>query len=357
MDSYRVLGLMSGTSLDGLDLCLVELVLDGHQWKWHIEHATTRSYEEMEGNWGPKLEMTYQSDVEKLSELNVEYAQFLGRQARDFLEKNDLKADLIASHGHTIFHQPKERFTYQLGNAPELAKVSGLVSVGNFRVEDVALGGQGAPLVPIGDCKLFGEYDYCLNLGGFCNVSYDDHGIRRAFDIAPCNMLLNELASYRGMKFDVDGQMARAGMVVEELLNRWNGWPFYEQTGPKSLGREWYKEHFGDLGLFVDRYGLDNVMATAVRHIIDQLKSVLVGGSVLVTGGGAHNRFLMEEMEGRLDTNITLPDKNLIDYKEALIFALLGVLKLRGEVNVLSSVTGAERDHCAGEVYEPPVFL
>jgi anhydro-N-acetylmuramic acid kinase len=260
---------------------------------------------------------------------------------------------LIASHGHTIFHQPDAGFTAQIGSGAAIYAETGLTTVCDFRSVDVALGGQGAPLVPIGDELLFGEYDACLNLGGFANISYRKDGTRVAFDVCACNIVLNQVAQQGGMDYDENGAMARDGKVVTSLLDELNGLTFFSQTGAKSLGREWVEKEVWPV---VSKYEivLEDLMATLVEHMAMQVAHVVKTGEVdtlFITGGGAHNSYLIERMTALVTCNLTLAPKQLIEFKEALIFGFLGMLRVHNLPNSLASVTGAKKDSLGGCIY------
>jgi anhydro-N-acetylmuramic acid kinase len=284
--------------------------------------------------------------------LHSDYGLYLGDQVRDFIARNALRVDLVASHGQTIFHQPSVRFTGQIGSGAGIAAVTGIDTVCDFRTTDVALGGQGAPLVPIGDAVLFGDYDYCLNLGGFSNISYAEGSKRLAYDISPVNYVLNAYAGKLGMAYDRDGETARSGQVSTALLDALNALPFYTQAGPKSLGREWVEAEVYPL---IESFGLpvEDVLATFVEHVAVQVGRHVRGGRVLVTGGGARNRYLIERMQALApQVQYVVPDALTIDFKEALIFALLGALYMADRPNCLASVTGAVRDNIGGCLYK-----
>lgn len=344
----NVVGLMSGTSLDGLDLCCVTFDYDG-RWHYHIVKAESEDYP---SELRDRLAHAQTMSALDYARLHSDYGLFLGEAVRRFIERNDLKVDLVASHGQTIFHQPAGRFTAQIGSGAGIAAVTGIDTVCDFRTTDVALGGQGAPLVPIGDAVLFGDYDYCLNMGGFSNISFAEGEKRLAYDISPVNYVLNHYAGLRGLSFDRDGLLARSGSVCPELLARLNALPFYGQAGPKSLGREWVEEAVYPL---IDSYGLsvEDVLATFVEHVAIQIGRNVRGGRVLVTGGGARNLFLLERMRAVApQAAYVVPDPLTIDFKEALIFALLGALYMAGMPNCLASVTGAAHDNIGGCLYK-----
>ena len=343
-----VVGLMSGTSLDGLDLCCVSFDFDG-RWHYRIVKAESVDYPE---DLRRKLATAQRMSSLDYARLHSDYGLYLGGQVRSFVERNQLKVNLVASHGQTIFHQPGVRFTAQIGSGAGIAAVSGIDTVCDFRTTDVALGGQGAPLVPIGDAVLFGDYDYCLNLGGFSNISFAQGEKRLAYDISPVNYVLNHYAGLRGLAFDRDGELARSGRVCRDLLDRLNALPFYTQDGPKSLGREWVEQTVYPL---IEGYGLpvEDVLATFVEHVAVQIGRHVRGGRVLTTGGGARNRFLLERMRAAApQADYVVPDPLTIDFKEALIFALLGALYVADRPNCLSSVTGAARDNIGGCLYK-----
>ena len=343
-----VVGLMSGTSLDGLDLCCVHFDYDG-AWRYRIVKAESVDYpEELRHALATAQSMT----ALEYARLHSDYGLYLGGQVKAFLERNDLKVDLIASHGQTIFHQPSVRFTGQIGSGAGIAAVTGVDTVCDFRTTDVALGGQGAPLVPIGDAILFGDYAYCLNLGGFSNISFAEGDKRLAYDISPVNYVLNHYAGQIGMAFDRDGAVARSGRVCRELLSDLNALPFYAQDGPKSLGREWVEQEVYPL---IDSYpiAVEDVLTTFVEHVAVQVGRHVKGGRVLVTGGGARNVFLVERMQAVApQAEFVVPDPLTVDFKEALIFALLGALYMADRPNCLATVTGASRDNIGGCLYK-----
>jgi anhydro-N-acetylmuramic acid kinase len=293
---------------------------------------------------------------EELIELNEDYTELLGKIIKSFIDKNQIKnIDAVCSHGHTILHQPQNGFTLQIGNLPKIAKIIQEKVVCDFRVQDVQFGGQGAPLVPIGDRILFSEYDYCLNLGGFSNVSFEENNQRIAFDISAVNTVLNFYANKLGLNYDDKGKIARSGKVNSDLLNELNALDYYKKSFPKSLGFEFVKEIVLPL---IENYSIsiEDKMHTFTEHIALQTSLALPNktGKTLITGGGAYNDFLIERMQFHLPKiEIIIPDNKTLEFKEALIFALLGVLKLRNEINVLRSVTGSKMDHSSGTIFLP----
>lgn len=350
-NNYHVLGVMSGTSLDGIDIAQV-VFNKSKGWSYKLGRAVTLPYPEQTKKL---LEKAVDFSQVQLEELDTTLTHWFADAINSFITQYDIKdLDAVCSHGHTIKHEPENGYTLQLGNQPELASLTGNRLVCDFRVQDVALGGQGAPLVPIGDKLLFGSYDYCLNLGGFANVSTQRDGKRIAYDICPVNTVLNYLSEKVGLPYDKDGKIAAEGVVDEQLLETLNNQQFYQLPAPKTLGIEWVNKVI--LPLIEDRKDISDVMRTFTTHVAIQLARHL-GDSpdvrVLVTGGGAFNRFLMKELSTRTSAQIVVPSKELVEYKEAIVFGFLGVLRMRGEDNTLSSVTGARKDHSAGKIYEP----
>jgi anhydro-N-acetylmuramic acid kinase len=348
--SYYVLGSMSGTSLDGLDLALCHFIQNESGWEYTVEAAATYPYpEELHEQLAKAIELSAYEFVK----LDVELACSMAQTINAFLANQEKKPDFIASHGHTTFHQPAIGLTSQIGSGAVLAAHTGITTVCDFRTVDVALGGQGAPLVPIGDELLFGQYDACLNLGGFSNISFRSEGKRVAFDVSPCNMALNYLANKLEMPYDRDGEVARKGKVDEALLHEFNNLDFYQQKGAKSLGKEWFDTVFRPC-LDASGISVTDKLRTLTEHIAIQLAEVShgrVGETMLVTGGGARNVFLIERLREIGTKKVVIPDPQTIDFKEAIIFAFLGVLRIRGEVNCLRDVTGARIDNCGGAIY------
>ena len=349
MAKYRVIGLMSGTSLDGLDIAYCTFKHEKNKWHYSIKHAVTIKYDNA---WLKKIKAAHGLSSQKLLLLHNEFGKYLGTCVKQFIKEHDInKIDLVASHGHTIFHQPDKHFTFQLWHVAAIAAECGLPVVSDFRSLDVLLGGQGAPLVPIGDKLLFPEYDFCLNLGGFANVSYQHKKERVAFDICPVNIALNYLAGLLNKEYDKSGAIAASGNVDSKLLAKLDSLSYYKLAFPKSLGREWLEEEFLPL-LNGSKISVQDKLATVTEHIAVQIAKVLKGkGKVLVTGGGAFNTYLIKRIGSKTNVKLILTDKILINYKEALVFALLGVLRWRGEVNCLKSVTGAKRNNSGGSIY------
>ena len=342
---------MSGTSLDGVDIAFCVFKKMGNQWLFEIQQAETIQYDEV---WKEKLNTAHLLSGEKLTCLNVEYGAFLGQLVVDFVSKYDLNPDMVSSHGHTVFHQPDKGVTLQIGSGAAIASTCNIPVVCDFRTTDIANGGQGAPLVPIGDKLLFSEFDMCLNIGGFSNISFEKNGNRLAFDISPANIVLNHLCSLIDKLYDENGQLAAQGKRDETLFKELNTLSFYKKSFPKSLGREWVEKQMLPIINHSEISVIDKIR-TVTEHIAFQManaiNSINESGNVLATGGGAYNTFLIEILKTFSKSRIHIPENKLIDFKESLIFAFLGVLRIRNETNCLQSVTGAKKDSSAGCVY------
>lgn len=344
------IGVMSGTSLDGIDLAYVKF--NNHNYTdFSIITAETIPYST---TWKQTLQKAITTSKNEVDKTDITYAELTAKVVTDFIKKHNIQTvDFIASHGHTVFHQPEKGITVQIGNGQVLANRTNTKVICNFRVQDVALGGQGAPLVPIGDKWLFPKYDYCLNLGGFANISFENKDKRIAFDICPVNIVLNYYTEKLGFAFDNKGEIAASGKINHQLLTALNTLDFYKKTAPKSLGLEWVKSVIFPL---IDSLETDipTILRTFVEHIAIQISSVCnKQSSILITGGGAFNSFLIHRLSDLLTTKITLPNNVIINYKEALIFAFLGVLRNKNEINCLQSVTGAKKNHSSGYIYLP----
>lgn len=343
------IGLMSGTSLDGLDLVYVKFNKDRYT-DFEILRSATIPYSE---KWKTILQNAIQYSAEELVDLDMRYGDFLADRVLDFVTINSItKIDFIASHGHTVFHQPEKGCTLQVGNGQVIATRTKQKVVCDFRTQDVKMGGQGAPLVPIGDELLFSKYEYCINLGGFSNVSFRQNTFRIAFDICPVNIVLNFYVSKLGKEFDDKGALASKGLINEKLLQKLNELDFYKKQPPKSLGLEWVQEQVFPL---IDEMETDVqvILRTFVEHIAIQISKIIQANSdVLFTGGGVFNSFLMHRIQILSSNTVQNIPEELVNYKEALIFSFLGLLRVQNEVNCLKSVTGASHDHSSGVIFE-----
>ncbi|MFZ4413186.1 MAG: anhydro-N-acetylmuramic acid kinase [Bacteroidales bacterium] len=347
--SYKAIGLMSGTSLDGLDIAYCSFINEENKWSFKIEKANCIPYTP---EWIQKLSNADQLSTIEYLNLHNEYGYFLGKECKEFIEKHNIKVDFIASHGHTVFHQPFKHITAQIGSGECIAAASGQNVISDFRAMDIALGGQGAPLVPIGDSLLFVDYDYCINMGGFANLSYQLKNDRIAYDICPVNIMLNSFAQEIGFAYDDKGNLAEKGKIQQSLLDELENISYYQLSHPKSLGKEYLMKEFLPI---ISKYKMSpfDKLKTFSEHIVSQLLKATAcpkKSKLLFTGGGVYNDYIMRQLKLKSNHSIVIPEKTIIDYKEALIFAFLGVLRWRGEINCLKSVTGASRNNIGGKI-------
>jgi anhydro-N-acetylmuramic acid kinase len=356
MRKFNIVGVMSGTSMDGLDIAHVSLEEQSEgKWSYSINAATTVSYEE---KWRLRLSKLRHQNSMVFHKTDRFYGQFIGENIKSFLDENGLEADLIASHGHTVFHQPENNITVQVGDGNSIYAYTGVPTVTNFRALDVILGGEGAPLVGVADQMLFGEYDMCLNLGGFANISAEQNEGRIAYDVGPCNIVLNRIAREFDQEYDKDGEIAERGQIDYDLLGDLNAIEYYSYEPPKSLGREWISTNFWDRVRNSDASKEDK-MKTLVDHIAQQIGNTiedLSGGGasgkrVYVTGGGAFNKSLISHIRTHTEAEVIVPDDMIVDYKEALAFALLGILRVQNKTNVYNEATGASKSSVSGSLY------
>lgn len=349
---------MSGSSLDGLDIVYTHLEEVRGQWSFEIKNADCIAYD---AAWLQKLRNAHEMPVPDFLRLHTEYGRYLANQVSAFVVANELehKVDFIASHGHTVFHEPANHTTFQLGDGAVLAASSGLPVISDLRALDVALGGQGAPIVPAGDKLLFHEYDYLLNLGGIANLTVKNGADMIAFDVCPANQVLNILAQKAGMDYDADGLLAASGNLLTDVLADLNDQAYYKQPAPKSLSNDMAMElvfpSFSE-----SSHAVNDMLHTAVQHVAEQVLSAVTKYPVskehphmLVTGGGAFNRYMVSRIQELLDgiVAVTVPDAQVVKYKEAVVMALIGALRWREETNVYSSVTGASRDSISGALW------
>src|SRR5690554_5703803 len=349
--TYYVIGLMSGSSLDGLDILHTSITYVSGKWEYEILHQEcVRFNPEMKNN----LRNAALLSVPDFLRLDTAFAKFSAEEVNRFIEKHDLtyKIHLISSHGHTVWHEPSTGVSTQIGDGATIAALTGYPTVSDLRNMDVALGGQGAPIVPVADRLLFSEYDYCLNLGGIANITINSTDLV-AFDICPANQILNFFAEKKGLEFDDHGEIAKTGQVNEAILKELNRLEFYKKTDTKSLDNQFAKENIIPL---LESESTENALATAVKHIAFQIKNSISAfhdprseGKMLITGGGALNSFLIQQIEQALDEEglkieLTIPEDELVYQKESLAMALIGVLRWREEPNVFNSVSGAKRN-------------
>lgn len=394
-----IIGVMSGTSLDGLDLAACRFREENNQHHFEILHAETVHYSQTEAQ---TLKSAFHQSGMQLIAMHQQFGKLIGQKVNEFCKQHHIKPDYIASHGHTIFHQPNNQsnffttqenpssanqnpqhpihnsespipnsqsviqnsefrihnsqftgYTFQLGHGAEIAAHSGIKTICDFRTSDVAYGGQGAPLVPIGDELLFSEYEYCLNLGGISNISFNENGKRKAFDIGICNMALNELAQQLNLTFDMDGLLAQSGKYNKYLFDKLLTCSNEHHQYNHSLGYEWYQSILKPI-VDEDNSSIQDKLNTLCVFIASQIASaVRKPGKVLITGGGAKNQFLIKSIQQAGLLDIIIPERKMIDYKEALIFAFLGMLRVNEKANCLKEVTGASKNVIGGCIYLP----
>ena len=369
MKTWKVIGLMSGSSLDGLDIAYVEFWKEQNRWRYNLIVGETVEYSK---KWLQTLQNIRNYSSDELEMLHTQFGVLTGEYVNRFIEKHNLQPNLIASHGHTVFHNPDQGHTFQLGDGQAMANTTQLTTVADFRSKDITLGGQGAPLVPIGDELLFDEYKACINLGGIANISFKHNQQRVAFDICPANQMLNFLANKKGLDYDKNGNLASRGILLESLYQKLSEDPFYLKPFPKALSNEYIAENFIPI-LEATPGTVEDKLHTVTLHIADQLHKAItllqrradiynppvvhrelrtIKGEILVTGGGARNRFLISEFEGLTTYRVTVPSPLIVDYKEALVFALMGVLKMNNEINCFASATGARENSTGGVIFQ-----
>jgi anhydro-N-acetylmuramic acid kinase len=354
--SYKIIGLMSGTSLDGLDICFVKFSLASDNWEYEILNSKTVNYPDL---LLEKLKIATKLSGLDLFLLDKEIGIFYGESINDFISKNNISKtdiDAIASHGQTIFHQPEIGFTCQIGCGETIAVETGINTINDFRKKDVLNRGQGAPLVPIGDKLLFSKHaDAFLNIGGFANFSkINDDGSVTAFDICPANIVINHFARALGLDYDKDGLIASQNAVNHSLFQKLNEIQTYSEKQPTSLGVEWTEKELFSLIISSDSL-CESSISTVTEHAAFQISRRLQENnckSVFVTGGGAKNKYLISRIRYYFNGEIVIPDEKIIDFKEALIFAFLGVLFLEDIPNCIPSVTGASRAVVGGVMHE-----
>lgn len=354
MNRYLILGLMSGTSLDGLDMALCEFSKNEQEWESQTINCCSVDYpnELVKG-----IKNATMISSSELLILDKKLGRFYAEQIQQFLSASKIDpkyVDLIVSHGQTIFHQPENGFTYQIGCGETISYLTGIKVLNDVRQKDVVAGGQGAPLVPIGEIHLFKEFSAFLNIGGFCNISIIENQTAIAFDVCPGNLPLNLFAEKLGKFYDQGGEFARSGKLNESLLKTLNSISYYKQTGPKSLGTEWLeKEFYSRLNYNMSP---EDLLRTITEHIAIQIATALNNfraEKTMITGGGAHNSYLIERICEHFNGNIHLPSNQLIDFKEAIIFAFIGARYLQMEPTTISSVTGARKPVISGVLHLP----
>ena len=353
MKNYYVLGLMSGTSIDGIDLVYANFVFNKY-WSFKILESKTYQYN---NDWQKILKNLSDKDLDSIKLIDKSYTKLLSKYILKFIDDFSIKKiDFISSHGHTALHDPLNSITYQIGNLKDLSAYIGLKVICDFRLQDVKLGGQGAPLVPVGEKYIFPEYDTLINLGGFANITIKSNNNLIAYDICPVNIVFNHLSNLIDLKYDHKGKIALSGKLNIELFNCLQSLDYYKQVSPKSLGVEWVNQIIFPIINSFSEIPLEDLLNTFSKHfasqIADNIKST---GKILITGGGAYNDYLIQNIKDLTDSEIIIPNSEIIEYKEALIFGFLGVLKDLNINNCYSSVTGAIKDHSSGNIFIPKI--
>jgi anhydro-N-acetylmuramic acid kinase len=356
---YKVIGLMSGSSLDGLDIVYTHLEETRGQWKFDIQEAETLPYTQ---EWVHDLSRAAEKSVADFLRLHTAYGRYIGEKVNEFIEKHGIHHNVhfIASHGHTVFHEPSSHTTGQIGDGAAIAAITGLPVISDLRALDIALGGQGAPIVPIGDKLLFCNFDYWLNIGGIANLTVQDGDKYIAFDICPANQIMNALAQREGKEFDYEGEIAKEGVVLQNVLHALNSQDYYKQDAPKSLSNEAAKQLAFPI-LFESEHSTQDMLRTMVQHIAEQIAEAVKKyphksekATMLATGGGALNNFLAEQLRevlAPLGVHVVVPYEQVANFKEALVMALIGTLRWREETNTMASTTGASRDSIGGALW------
>jgi anhydro-N-acetylmuramic acid kinase len=351
MKAYKAIGVMSGTSIDGIDIACVEFWKSNGKWNFRLGPWKSIPYS---AEWENRLHFLPDSSALDFVKTHVEYGRLNGEMVHQFILENNLEVDVVGFHGHTIFHNPALGYTSQIGDGAAMAAVCAQLVACDFRSMDVARGGQGAPLVPIGDDLLFSEYTACVNVGGFANISYKNADDLVAFDICPANIVLNKLANELQLPYDAEGKIAESGSLNQQLLEQLNSLDYYLQSHPKSLGKEWVDQFVEPI--LLQRDSAENLLRTFVEHVAIQISGTLntlpAYGQALFSGGGVFNSFLMKRISDLTIQKIHTPERDIIEMKEAIVFAFLGVLRMLNETNIYSKVTGATDNSISGALYQ-----
>ena len=343
--SYLALGVMAGSSMDGLDIALTNFTKVNGRWNFDCLQAITLDYD-LEVKQA--LKKSPDLSLEEKKALDDWFGKWIGNKIRNFIHEQKKNIQLVSVHGHTVIHSPKNKISWQLGNGQTIANTLNITTVSDFRTQDILQGGQGAPLVPYGDFNLFSEYDACLNLGGIANISFKKQ--KNAWDICPCNQLLNFYANQLGLDYDEGGRKAKQGKIDDAFLMALESNEYFDKPSPKSLANDLFPLQL--LRTVPPKDGLHTSIMFIARQIAKNIPVSLY--NILVTGGGVFNTFLVSEIDKLLpNTKMIIPDDMIISFKEAIIFAFLGILRLHKEINVLATVTGADKDTSSGKIYQP----
>ena len=353
MKDFYIIGVMSGTSIDGLDLVYVKFFFE-ESWKFKI--ISTKTYE-YDNEWQVILKSIVKNNIESVKQIDKGYTKLLSKYITQFInEYNISKIDFISSHGHTALHDPPNSLTYQIGNLPDLSNYLGLKVICDFRTQDIKFGGQGAPLVPVGEKYLFSDYKTLINLGGFANITKMSTNNIIAYDICPVNIIFNHFSNLIQQNYDDKGKIAASGKLNLDLFKHLQSLEYYKLKSPKSLGVEWVNDIIFPILSEYSRLSVIDLLHTFSNHFAEQISdNIDTNSKVLITGGGAYNDYLIQRIKDLTDCKIDIPDSTIIEYKEALIFGFLGVLRDLNINNCYSSVTGAKKDHCSGKIIIPKI--
>ena len=376
------IGLMSGTSLDGIDACIVEIKGNYIDTEINLVDFITLEYTKSEKERILKLCNINTSTIDEVCFMNTYLGNKMGQAAIEVCKKSkiDIKnIDFISSHGQTIFHMPNEHSTLQIGEIANIAAVTGCLTIGDFRPSDMAYGGQGAPLVPYIDYIMFSHKKkgrVLLNLGGIGNITVLKAGGREedvwGFDTGPANVLIDAIVKIitdDDMTYDDGGKMAMMGNIDELWLEDMiKNDEYLYRTPPKSTGREYYTMEFAkrlyDEGIIKGLSKLDilsTITAYTAKSIHNQLEKFVLNDckidELYVSGGGAHNEMIMNLLSQYIDADVRNVDKLNFsgDAKEAIAFAILGNEFLCGRTNNIPRATGADRKVIMGKLVLPTI--
>jgi len=353
MKQVKVIGIMSGSSLDGLDVDFSFFSETKAGWTYQNITSATISFP---GELHSRLKNADQIFGKELTKLDIDFGNWVGKKIMEFCENCEQVPDLISSHGHTIFHEPENEFTLQIGSAQCIAQKTKLPVISDFRLKDIVKGGQGAPLVVIGEKLLLREYKSFLNLGGIANLTLFEEGKIKSFDIAPCNQVLNHFSKKLGLAYDAEGEWARRGAVDKEWLEYLKTVSYFKKNPPKSLANQFTSQYVLKSYPTKTEDALNTYCYFLKYELEKWIKNLLPGKQevpILATGGGAKNTFLMEVFNQSPFLDLIAADEHLVDYKEAMIFGFLGALRWFDQINILSAATGANSDSCSGTIYYP----
>lgn len=349
---------MSGSSLDGLDIGIIDIIKKGNELSYEVIRCDTIEYST---EWKKSLTSLPNASAKELANNDMAYSRYMSELIRSFLKEED-QIDYVSLHGHTLFHEPENGFTYQLGNGGVLSARLGLPVVCDFRSKDIGLGGKGTPLAPIVDSYFYNEYEVLINLGGICNLTFLSKKETIAWDVCPCNQLLNFLSEKMNLAYDKDGLIARNGKLNLDFLNILEKNPYYSEKYPKSLDNQYIKQN---IIRELDSYTipLEDQLHTTCIFVARQIKAAIQMAvkslevawpeKILITGGSAHNAFLIQCIKEHCAPSVvSIPDETIINYKEIILMALCAYLRVNNQENTLSEVTGSSRNSIGGAIYE-----